>query len=390
VIPQATAWRAGTIVVALLLAWRIITVNAVLYTDDGRPRLIAPAGDAVEPGLAALLADNPAEVAALLVLAQERERRGDIAGATRAYESAVRIAPIDRDTLVMSSGFFLRQKRGADALLQLDRLVENHGEFDKVFPVFAQQLAAREPGMQAIAARNPAWLGAFIVDGCRRGSDPLLLAPLLQRRAAAGKAQGPEVDCVTARLRAAGKWDVAYQVWLNTLARERLAEVGNVFNGSFEYEPSNTGFDWRIAAGSERDLGHAVAFATADSGSGKRALRVTYTGRRQSAPAIEEYLAVPPGRYVLSGSVRLDQFTSVRGLQWTLRCAGNEGGAGRALASTERFVGGNEWRAFDTPVSIPADCAGQVLQLEPVGLGEGTTYVAGSAWFDDLRLTRAR
>ncbi|MEO5694266.1 MAG: hypothetical protein ABIQ72_14155 [Usitatibacter sp.] len=383
---NATAWRGGAIALGLLLAWRIISVNAVLYDDNGRPQLpgASSARDLVE-----ILRTNPAEVAALLVMAQSREQSGDIAGATRAYESALQLAPIDRDTLTLASAFFLRQKRVPEALVQLDRLVDNYGEFDKVFPVFSQLLAAREPGMQAIAARNPKWLGRFIADGCRRNVDPVLLAPLLQRRAAGGAMHSDEVGCVTASLRTAGKWDVAYQVWLNTLPRERLADVGFVFNGSFEYEPSGVGFDWRIAKGAEREVGNAVAFASANSGAGKRALRVSYTGKRQAAAAIEEYLAVAPGRYELSGLARMDQLSSVRGLQWALRCVAAEG-AGRTLAVSERFLAGGEWRPFSMAVSIPADCRGQVLQLEPAGLNEGTTYVAGTAWFDDLRLTRAR
>ena len=383
------AWRAGAVVIGLLLLWRIITVNAVLYGDDGRPRFYSSASAVDEPALAAMLRDNPAEVAALLVLGQERERRGDAAGAALAFQSAARIAPLDRDALTMSSAFFLRQRLIPDALAQLDRLVEGYGEHDKVFPVFAQLLAAREPGMQAIVSRDPAWLGAFIVDACRRGTDAVLLAPLLQRRAAAGRLQQAEVECVTARLRAAGKWDVAYQAWLNTLPRERLANVGFVFNGSFEYEPSGTGFDWRPAAGTERELGHAVVFASADSGAGKRALRVSYSGKRQTVPAVEELIAVPPGRYVLTGLVRLDQLNSVRGLQWTLRCAAPQG-QGRTLASTERFLGGSEWRPFSLAVAVPPDCPAQLLALEPVGLNEGTTFVSGTAWFDDLRMTRAR
>lgn len=387
---HATAWRAGAVAIGLLLAWRAITVNAVLFDDNGRPRLLqAGQSQATEGDLVALLRANPAEVAALLVLAQEREARGDVEGATRAYESAARLAPLDRDTLAMSAGFFLRQKRVPQALSQLDLLVENYGEHDKAFPVFAQLLAAREPGMQAIAARNPAWLGAFIVDGCRRGTDPLLLAPLLQKRAASGRAQPAEVECVSSKLRAAGRWDVAYQAWLNTLPSARLADVGFVFNGGFEHASSELGFDWRPARGTERELGSAATFSPASGAAGKRALRVAYTGKRQARPAIEEYMTAPPGRYELSGLARMEQLTSVRGLQWTVRCMRGEA-PGKVLASTERFLGGGEWRRFSVPVVIPPDCPGQVLQLVPVGLDEGTTYVAGTAWFDDLRLSRSR
>jgi len=29
-----------------------------------------------------------------------------------------------------------------------------------------------------------------------------------------------------------------------------------------------------------------------------------------------------------------------------------------------------------------------VLRLEPVGLGQGTVFLAGEAWFDEMRLRR--
>ena len=388
---SAAAWRAGTVAVAFVLLWRIITVNAVLFDDRGRPQLpmLAP-GDAAEGrAMAAVLRENPGEVAALLVLAQDYERSGDVAKAARAYESAQLIAPIDRDTLQASAGFFLRQGRVKEALGQLDRLAGHYGEYEKVFPVLGTLLAAGEPAWAAIVARNPAWLGAFIVTACRQGLDPALLAPLLQRRVGVRRVQPSEVDCVTDKLRAGGQWEAAYQVWLNTLPRDRLADVGHVYNGSFEFATSGAGFDWRPARGSERQIGHAVEFAISSGGAGKRALRVAYNGKRQSGPSILQFMAIPPGRYELSGLARIDALNSVRGLQWALRCVGRDGRS-PMIAASERFLGSSEWRRFAFEAEVPEGCPGQVLQLEPVGLNEGTTYLAGTAWFDDLRLVRRR
>jgi hypothetical protein len=383
---RTASLHALTIAAGLLIAWRVITVNAVVYDEAGRQRLTTNS-ESPAASLVAILQRNPGEVAALVALAQERERAGEVEAAGRAYEAALAIAPVDRDVLTLAANFSLRHGRTAAAVAQFDRLVENYGEYAQVFPVFGQLLAARDPAVEAIAARNPGWMGAFIIDGCRRNIDPGLLALLLQRRGT--RAQAAEVDCVTERLRTAGRWDESYLAWLNSLPRERLADVGFVFNGSFEHGTSGVGFDWRIARGSERDLGHAVMFAPAPGGVGQRALRVTYNGKRQAGPAIEEYLAVPAGRYEFSGLARMDKLNSVRGLQWTVRCQRKEGAA-QAIASSERFLGVGEWRRFAFEVVVPKGCDGQVLQLVPVGMDEGTTYLAGTAWFDDLRLTRAR
>ena len=376
---RTLAWRAAALAAALVILWRIIAVNVVRYENTGRPGI-------PEASMAAVLDGNPGETVAMLVLANDLERQGDAAAAARMYQAATELAPMDRDVLQHSAAFFLRQGRGAEGVVQLGRLVEHYGEFDKAFPVFLRLMAAGDPGWGTIAARNPSWLGSFILAACRQDVDAALLAPLLQARVATQRAKPAEVDCVTEKLRGAGRWDAAYLAWLNTLPRERLADVGHVYNGSFELAASGVGFDWKPAQGPDRQSGHTVEFPNATSGAGKRALRVTYNGKRQAGPAIRQYLAVPPGRYELSGLARPDALNSVRGVQWVLRCAGREDAA--PIAASERFLGSSEWRPFTVAVSIPSGCNGQVLELEPVGFREGTIYVAGAAWFDDLRLAR--
>jgi hypothetical protein len=76
-----------------------------------------------------------------------------------------------------------------------------------------------------------------------------------------------------------------------------------------------------------------------------------------------------------------------RGVQWTVRCVA-DGAAGAAIASSERFVGSSEWRAFAFEVVVPGQCRGQVLQLELAGADEGAAYLTGVAWFDGIVLRR--
>jgi hypothetical protein len=118
---------------------------------------------------------------------------------------------------------------------------------------------------------------------------------------------------------------------------------------------------------------------------GRRALRVTWTGKRGAGPAVRQYLALEPGRYELTGLARPEALQSVRGVHWTLRCSGEKGAQ---LGATPRLLGSSEWERFNVAVQVPGQCVGQVLQLEPVGLAEGTIFVSGKAWFDDLRIAR--
>ncbi len=382
---HAATWRAAAVAAGLVLLWRILAVNAVLVDERGRVRV--PEGPAHE-ALLSLLRQDPAEYTALLSLAYEDEQAGRMSAAGAKLDAAHGLAPIAPQTLRQSAAFLLRENRYAEAAGQLDKLAEHYRDYERTFPVLVLLLEARDPSWRALAARNPPWLGDFIMTQCTRGTDPALLAPLLQRRMVAGQQRPAEVGCMTDKLRAAGRWEQAYQVWLNTLPRDRLADVGYVFNAGFEHPASGVGFDWMPSRGPERETGHAVEFAATRGAGGKRALRVTYNGKRQVAPAIRQLMALPPGRYELSGRGRVDSLNSVRGVQWSVRCAA--GGEGPQLAASERFLGSSEWRAFTVEVAIPGDCPGQVLQLEPVGLHEGTTFLSGTAWFDDLRLARQR
>jgi hypothetical protein len=213
--------------------------------------------------------------------------------------------------------------------------------------------------------------------------------PLFLKRVAAGRATAPETACLVDSLRAAGRVEEAYQVWLNTLPRERLGDVGFVFNGNFEYLPSGIGFDWTLAKQPEREVGHVADIVQASGAVGKRALRVAYNGKRQTGNAAAQQLALAPGRYEMGGFGRPHQMSVGRGVQWVVRCSA-AGKPRASIGASERFTGSSEWRRFIFEVDVPAGCRGQVLQLEPVGADEGPAFLGGTVWFDDLLLRRLR
>jgi len=40
--------------------------------------------------------------------------------------------------------------------------------------------------------------------------------------------------------------DQAYSIWVNRLTRDQRKRLGLLYDGSFEFEPGNWGFDWHI------------------------------------------------------------------------------------------------------------------------------------------------
>jgi hypothetical protein len=389
-VTSLAAWRAALVAILLLLGWRIAAVNLAAYDLDGRPRFAQQAAAGADDGLLLLdaLRRNPADAIALLVLAQRNEAAARPRAARQAYEAALGVAPLERELLAFAAAFFLRSAETARGLELLDRLATNYPyTYDRVFPIVAGLLASHRDAAtwRALATRNPPWLGKFITSACSyRDLDPSLLMPLVAK---GSEATRPEAGCLVERLRLAERWEEAYQVWLNTLPRERLADVGFVFNGGFEFPPSGIGFDWRLAP-AERDQGNSADLRMAGGSPARRALRVSYTGKHQSGTPAAQYLALAPGRYRLEGQARPDSLSSIRGANWTVRCVGAE--PGPVLGKSEPFIGVSDWRHFEFAFTVPASCRGQILQLEAVGIGEGVVYLSGAAWFDDITARRVQ
>ena len=386
----AFASRLGLAAIALVLLWRVIEVNAVLYEENGRPRLDLPgaSGDTADhASLRRVIRANPGEVAAMLLLARGLESDGRRAAADAAYRTALELAPLDKDVLALSAAFYLRQDdaRGVEILGRL--AAQYPATRERAFATLHEVIASgRQPAaVAALFAREPAWLDAFVADACARAVDPAKFVPLLFAKGRAGRPL-TQAGCAIDRLRAAGRWDEAYQLWLNTLPRERLTQVGFVFNGGFEHAVSGVGFDWILQPRAERETGHVAEVVTALGTAGKRALRVAYNGKRQSGVPAQQYLTLGPGTYELSGLARPQGVVAPRGIFWTVRCA--DAARPRLLASSERFIGSSEWRPFAAEVRIDASCPAQLLQLEPAVEEGAAAFVGGVAWFDDLKLRR--
>ncbi len=281
---RALLERVTVVAVALLLLWRIIHVNVGLYDASGQPHqdTRASLGDIID--------DNPAEIAALVMLAKDREAAGDIAGASKAYRVAIDLAPLNREVLALASAHFLRQDDVAGLAL-LGRLMTSYPDSrQQAFAALAGLLALNryQVAIGAMAASDPPWLAPFVADACQRGTDPAILAPLVLKVSASDAAAPAAAACVVDKLRAAGQWELAYHLWLNLIPRTHRGKLGFVFNGGFELPPGPAGFDWRLQQGRERHTGHEAAIVRATGAEGQRALRVAYNGNRQAG------LADPP------------------------------------------------------------------------------------------------
>jgi|GEM_PF-2673642 len=58
----------------------------------------------------------------------------------------------------------------------------------------------------------------------------------------------PERKSYVARLMKEALIAEAYMVWVNSLTRDQRKRLGLLYDGSFEFEPGNWGFDWHLHA----------------------------------------------------------------------------------------------------------------------------------------------
>jgi hypothetical protein len=398
--------RGALVGLGLWLAWRI--------TVGGMAQWYA--GQETPPAVNAALTWYPRHPEALRRAAEQRAVR-DLPEAERMLHEAVRANPADGRALMDLAQLWRMQdpkKDRADRALELagqlspaapgvheraaDRWLErgdlqravDHWDLalqiqpelaERLFPVLLS-LAGRPSGKAALRASAhelPKWWSQFFIYAATHVAQmDTLRALFILRRSAGEPLNDAERSAFVARLQREGLWTEAYLMWLNTLAPEQLAVAGNVYDGGFELGLFQQGFDWQVAQRGSVVVETGQTYAIV----GHKALHVVFQDRPAHGPIIEQLLALSPGDYRLSGRARAENLQTANGLEWLLSCAAGER---RTLASSERFLGADQWREFTVDFTVPTvDCGGQRLHLQVAGRYPQELTATGEIWFDAL------
>lgn len=262
--------------------------------------------------------------------------RGDVAGALRSYDMALRVKP---------------------ALSEL------------LYPVLAS--ASADPAIRAELIRTlagkPSWTESFVSYAAAHGTDPDTTATLLLglRRAGVAVPPGAHAGAINA-LVARGLFDRAWAYYAAVRPgavrnRSRDPRFSAVATPSrFDWEPINEAATTSLSNG-------AFDFAAPASVGG---------------PLLQQLQLLPPGRYRLSGhSQGIDQ-PARAAPYWTLRCDG-----GRELGRVDLPNSTEADGRFAATLDVPAGCPVQLLTL----VARPTDAVAGvSGQIDRVQLVPAR
>jgi hypothetical protein len=401
---------AWTIFVPLagLLAWRIVGLNmADYYAQTPSKEATAAALNwradhpkaLMQAGIAAIQADpqaaraylegaaraNPAEGRSMALLGALREAAGDRQGARRAMDSAGWLSPQRTDVQAVLANYWLRQGDLGRALGHLNVVLRHGTEGAQQYYALLLKLA-EEPRHQAAFApllkEKLAWWPGFFAYAAENATRLDSVRMLYHVQGNGPNAGNDSVlRSFLARLQREGAVTEAYFAWLNSLPKDRLGQLGNIYNGGFELPISDLGFDWQR----QRNPAALMETSATYGATGSKALHIAFNGQRIHFQNIAQQLMLAPGTYRLIGRVRPDSLQAERGMQWHVYCLGGA----TSLGGSERFVGSEQWRHFSSQFKVPpSGCSSQILRLELMGNAALDYEATGGIWFDDMAVER--
>lgn len=385
------AWRALTLGMAEALS-RTNPAAALQWRDDFPEALLRkfdPEGDA--KGFSAeqvatarsAIQTTPLDGRGYRLLAQQEELNRNFVSAENIYGLAAARGPRDLPSQSWLTKRALARGDYARAFAYIDQMLRVQPE---LMPTLSKALitlldnAPIQADLAGLLERNPPWRSDLLIrlmTFCK--NSPALFGLMERLRLAPPGLSEVELSKWIDRLGNDRQWGAAYLIWVQSLPFEARQHIGNVYNGGFEIEPSDSGFDWRMVS----IPGATISRAQVTGASDLMALSVDFEGRRVPFKNVRQLLALSPGSYRFEGRVRLDDLTSERGLVWTLTCAED----GRVIAETEPMSGHRPWSGFGVNLVVPTSlCNGQWLTLRIPARIPAEQLVGGTAWFDNLQI----
>lgn len=155
-----------------------------------------------------------------------------------------------------------------------------------------------------------------------------------------------------------------------------------VFNGGFENEIVNGGFDWREIPA--EGVTYARDSLVADSGSSS--LRIDFSGRTNvDFRNVFQLVPVEPGgRYQFSAWLRTEGISTDQGIRFQIVDPQNPSAV---LVLTPNTVGTNPWTFVQSVFSTGKDTHLLEIALRRLSSSKFDSKIRGTAWVDDVGLT---
>ncbi|WP_456380785.1 tetratricopeptide repeat protein [Thiolapillus sp.] len=410
---KTVAVRISVLLIVLLVAWRILVsglgehfvrqallgdeqaVDQALLWNPDHPVALYLKGkalmqddrDRAEQLLRKAIVLNPGNAAPMEVLAQLLLDKGKLEEADRMISLAVRQMPAHKNIRLNAARYWV--ERG-----QLVRAMENWavaleldpGLGNRIYPALSQIAENQQSlGMfKFLTDAPPPWWDAFFEYLSKHAKKlETVVAVASIRHASPAPLSRTERNLLVERLQQDQQWAEAYLVWINGLDVTERRYLGSVFDGGFELPPANAGFGWHFP----EDEAWVIRRKHTYGAEGEKALYINYKGGITPKKQVYQPLLLSKGHYAMSMRIRADRLRIQGGLQWVVRCMGDDA---RLLGEGALLVGASDWETQQFTFEVPGDkaCTGQLLRLEMVGKNGDERIVEGELWFERLSIRK--
>jgi hypothetical protein len=341
---------------------------------------------AVRAAAEAGLRNEPLNARALRLLGQVSDAAKNDADAANFMQAAAKLSLHDNlaDSWLMLKSFAAKDYQST--VYYADILMRTAPELSQyVVPILAR--LAEDKGsaelIKTTLAGDPPWRDLFfqmLPASITDARTPLDL--LLALRTGADPPSSEDLNRYLNFLVQHKLYELAYYTWLQFLPPEELRNAGLLYNGGFEIAPIGSPFDWIIPQGS----GVTVDIESRPDADSGHALLLDFQYGRVDYAGVAQLIMLAPGRYHFTGRFK-GELVGPRGLKWRIACAETRGDR---LAEGPMINGRvPSWSDTGFDFTVPAqNCRAQYLSLDLDARMASESFVNGSMWFDDLKISR--
>jgi hypothetical protein len=331
---------------------------------------------------------NPRSADLWMELADTYQASGDVVRAQEAYESAQTNYPISSEVAWRYGSFLLYEGRFSEGYAELQRAIS----IDPSLTVTAiAECWQSNPSVDPIVDRVLPAKSAYYVEAIEYFVSQNLPGPALaiwNRQVRLGlPIQLPEAIPLVDTLIEKDRVAEARQIWNQALEGAHwMQDLDNtpslVFNGRFEHELMNGGFDWREVAAP------GVHFAV-DEGpahAGSRSFQVQFDGTGNvDFQNLFQYVPVEPRtRYHFSAYVRTEAISTDRGICFEIVDPRH---TSQVQIVTPDVVGTNPWTAVQADLVTGPQTHLLRITLRRIPSWKFDNKLSGTVWIDDVALT---
>ena len=362
--------------------WRIAQVSQKILPLDQQAGAIAAYEKAVSL--------SPHDYRFWMSLGTAYEQTGDAAKAEQALKRAVALAPAYSYPRWYLGNLLLRNGRYDEAFTELRVASQADPEllpqqFNLIWQVFGDDF----DGLKKALGDNASVKARFAVYllGQKRFEDGLRLWNDMSLEEK--KANRESGEAIIASLKNEWKFYDALKIWNDITSEKYHAEVGRVFDGSFEDAVSygaDTVFGWQVKSAPQMQIG----IDPARSHSGQRSLRLVFQVRA-NLESVNVSQLVPvqtQTEYDFECYVRTDKLETGSAPQVQIIDATDN----TVLASSEMAPGGtNDWSRISLSFKTPDKSEAVILKIVRISCRSDETPICpiyGSVWYDDFSFKR--